>query len=259
MNIIVTAGGTVESIDAVRSISNMSTGMLGAMIAEEIANKFEDATIYFIGSESAIKIINQKIAFMNEYCHYDYTKIKILEITDTESVETILKDLLTTKNIKSVIHAMAVSDYTVDKVINIEELINSIKTQDFSKEDIIDLILNPPVIDNQSKISSSINTMDIRLKKTPKLINMIKKISPETQLIGFKLLNNVPHEELINVARDSLVRTGADYIIANDLIDIETNDNHIAYIVDKDTEEKIIGKTAIAKEIAKLVKEVDYE
>lgn len=259
MNIIVTAGGTIESIDAVRSITNMSTGMLGAMIAEEIASKFEDVTIYFIGSSSAINIINQRLAFMREYGLNDFPRLKTFLVTNTESVRIILEELLTTKEIKSVVHAMAVSDYTVEKVFDTEDIINSIRTNDFSKQEIIDLLMNPPLINNKSKISSSSEKIDVRLKKTPKLIDMIKKISPDTQLIGFKLLNGVSHEELIKVSRTSLIKTGADYIIANDLRDINDNGKHTAYIVDINSEEKVIGKQKIAIEVAKLINEVNYK
>jgi len=72
------------------------------------------------------------------------------------------------------------------------------------------------------------------------------------------VVNHVSEEELIKVARESLLRTGADYIVANDLASIKAG-NHKAFIVDKDTTESVEGKIAIAKEITNLVKESDYE
>jgi hypothetical protein len=38
MNILITAGGTVEPIDNVRGISNFATGRLGGMIADNLAH-----------------------------------------------------------------------------------------------------------------------------------------------------------------------------------------------------------------------------
>ena len=44
---------------------------------------------------------------------------------------------------------------------------------------------------NDSKISSYEDNLVIILKRTPKIISMIKEISPSTHLIGFKLLDSV--------------------------------------------------------------------
>jgi phosphopantothenate-cysteine ligase len=252
MNVIVTAGGTSESIDSVRTITNMSTGVLGSLIAEAIIDTLKDVKVYFIGSEPAIKFLKSRGKV------FDIKRIEFIPVTDTASVEQELVYLLENKEIKSVVHAMAVSDYTVDKVYSINSIIENIKNNEFSKDEIIEMLSNPIKIDNSSKISSNLNSMDIRLKKTPKLINMIKEISPSTQLIGFKLLNGVSNDELLKVARESIVKTGADYIIANDLTDV-TPENHIAYIVELESAEKIEGKFGIAKEIANLVKEVNFE
>ena len=48
MNIIITSGGTSESIDKVRKITNMSTGKLGAKIADAISSKFYNSEIFFL-------------------------------------------------------------------------------------------------------------------------------------------------------------------------------------------------------------------
>ena len=65
-------------------------------------------------------------------------------------------------------------------------------------------------------------------------------------MIGFKLLNNVPHQELIDVALKSLIRTDADFIVANDLTQI-TTDKHLAYIVSKDG---VVAQSSTKKELA---------
>ncbi len=57
---------------------------------------------------------------------------------------------------------------------------------------------------------------------------------------------NVPKEELFAVARQSIERNGADYILANDLKDIGEN-QHIAYLVDKTREIQAQTKDEIAQ------------
>lgn len=59
-------------------------------------------------------------------------------------------------------------------------------------------------------------------------------------------LVNVSKDELFEVSRASLRRNKADIIVANDLIDISP-DQHIAYLVDEKSEEKVRTKAAIAR------------
>ena len=50
----------------------------------------------------------------------------------------------------------------------------------------------------------------------PRIINMVKAAAPNTTLIGFKLLDNVPEETLIEAAYDVLLASGAHFVVAND-------------------------------------------
>ena len=252
MKVMITAGGTSEPIDGVRKITNMSTGRLGALIAATILNEIPKAEIFFLGTDSAINILNSFFHSLEDDC----PNLTIVKITDTKSLEEEMYRLLKRTRINSVIHSMAVSDYRVEKVVDIEKIISD--AENMTKEEIISMLKNPPSLDTSTKMSSSAEKVDIRLTKNPKLIDMVKEVSPDSQLIGFKLLNHVSEEELIKVARESLLRTRADYIVANDLAFIKAG-NHKAFVVDKDTAESVEGKIAIAKEITNLVKESDYE
>ncbi len=200
MNIVITSGGTEEPIDAVRKITNMSTGKLGARIANNITD------IWF-----KEKLISQHHIFY--ICNKNSIKptpssaITVIETTDVESVEKAIRKILK-KDIIFFIHAMAISDYKVEGVY----------TNELEK------------IDNSSKMKSSEETMFLKLTKTTKIIDLIKNINPNTDLISFKLMNDVPEEELINTARKQLKRTDSTIVIANDLKNIKSG-NHIAYAV----------------------------
>ena len=94
-----------------------------------------------------------------------------------------------------------------------------------------------------------------KLSLTPKVIGSIKKTSPETKLFGFKLLDGVSHEELIEVATRLREKNQADYIIANDLSTIG-NGKHPAYFVG----ENGVDYTCETKqEIAKTLKKVIFK
>lgn len=235
--VLITSGGTVEPIDGVRGITNFSGGKLGAIIADTLI----DCKVFLIkGSKSA----NPQNLTNN---------ITIIETTDTQSVQDAIEDVMNNNNVDYLVHAMAISDYTVDKVVSVEQLINAIDAnQTYSKNDIVELLKNPPTIANRNKVSSTITQPLIYLKQTPKIISTIKYKWPNVKLIGFKLLNNVPKEELINVAMASLEKNKADYIVANDLSSI-TKTQHTAYIVNKTG---IISETPRKLDLANALKSI---
>ena len=93
----------------------------------------------------------------------------------------------------------------------------------------------------------------VMLDLTPKVISRIKKFSPNTKLIGFKLLEGVSEEELFQVASNLLKKNNADYIIAN-LLDRIGNGKHFAMVINKDgILSKCSTKTEIANTISNLI------
>lgn len=57
--------------------------------------------------------------------------------------------------------------------------------------------------------------IDIPFMIAPRVINMVKKVNPRITLIGYKLLSNVPEQELIRAAKEVLVGSKADCVLAN--------------------------------------------
>ena len=161
-----------------------------------------------------------------------------------------IEGLLTREHIDYFIHSMAVSDYMTDYVTTIERIKESVKEHD----DIDEAFKNIEVIGG-SKISSYEDNLVIVLKPTPKIISIIKNLSPSTYLVGFKLLDGVSKEELIEVAKRLRNKNNCDLVVANDLATIR-NGEHIGYIIDKNNEvEEAHGKDDIAK---KLVRRINY-
>lgn len=233
--VLITAGGTVEAIDGVRGITNFSSGKLGAMIADALT----DCKVFLIKSSKAVTPQNTN------------NNITIIETTDTKSVQEAIENVMNHNKVDYFVHSMAISDYTVDKVVSIDEMIESIDdNKNYTKEDIVNLLKNPPSIENRNKVSSTIKQPLIYLKQTPKLISTIKQKWPRVKLIGFKLLNNVSKEELIKVAMASVDKNKADYIVANDLSGISKT-THKAYLVNSDG---IVLETQTKEEMAKTLK-----
>ena len=145
---------------------------------------------------------------------------------------------------------MAVSDYTTDYVTTINKLKESI----LKSNNLNEAFDNLEVLKG-NKISSYENNLVVVLKPTPKIISIIKDISPSTFLVGFKLLDGVSKNQLIDVAQKLRDKNNCDLVVANDLSSIR-NGNHIAYIIDKENNiEKATSKDDITK---KLIRRMNY-
>lgn len=208
MKIIITAGGTSERIDDVRTITNSSTGRLGLAIGRTFAEKYGEGIekIYYLHGLRA--------------SYPEHEKIVPVAIGGVMDLQAELEKLLTSEKIDAVIHAMAVSDYIVNEVTTLDKIRG---TEDpGNKADL-----------SGNKISSDIDDLVIHMKKSPKVINSIKRLSPDTSLVGFKLLSNVPHEELIEVGCHLLQKNDCDFVMANDLSEIG-KDRHRGYLIHRD-------------------------
>ena len=236
MKVIITSGGTEENIDAVRKITNMSSGKLGAKIAEKLCS--ENIEVIYISPKNAKKPINKE-------------NIRFVEANSAKEVESATKDILSSCKIHFFIHAMAVSDYYVQSVISLESLSEKIAMK--TKSEIKDILKNTEIDLTSKKVSSSEENMFLGLKRNPKIIDVVKKISPEIKLIGFKLLNGCTKKELMDAAKMQMEKSHSDYVLANDLEDLKKG-VHKAYLWDVYFHESVLeGKEQIAEEIKRIV------
>jgi phosphopantothenate-cysteine ligase len=227
-NVIITAGGTSEKIDEVRVISNFSSGRLGLAIAKS-----------FLESEHA------KVGKIYYLCDRNTNapsdiRVETIRVSGAQGLLEALEKLLNTKKIDAVIHAMAVSDYTVRQVTTLE----AIRT---GEEDHPDKKLAG------GKLSSEIDDLVIVLKKTPKVIGEIKKLQKDTILVGFKLLTNVEKDVLIETGYKLLQKNDCNMVLANDLTEI-TGEKHVGYLISQNgVYEKLTTKKQIAEAIVRSV------
>lgn len=242
MRILITAGGTSEKIDDVRSITNHSSGRLGVAIANAFYEK--TTTIDYVKTNSAQKPSN--------------TNINLHLISDTKNLSATLESLLSQNHYDAVIHSMAVSDFTPATSLSEEQLLtvlnrllknyqgNSLNMTDL-KNGIRELEELPVT---EKKISSETDHLFLILKKNPKIIQLIKQLQPETILVGFKLLVDVSFNELYTVAMNSIKKNQADFILANDLTKVGEK-QHLGYLIAQDGS-YTTGTTK--QEIAELIK-----
>lgn len=161
---------------------------------------------------------------------------------------------------KILVPARKLSRFKVIKFRYFNELLELVKTHVGSKK--YDVIIHSaavsdyhPIFVKRGKIKSGKKELNIRLKPTIKIVDLIKKIDPNIFLVKFKLEVGLSQQELINTAYKSMIQSNADLIVANDFRTItKGHKNHIAFIINpQKLIKKIIGKEKIANELLRLI------
>lgn len=196
--ILVTAGGTQEYIDDVRVMTNISTGKLGAKIADELTKA--GAQVYYVCGKNSV--IPDRWVDLEPY--RDNMPIVIPVKTARDALEAMKKTIVKEK-IDAVVHSMAVSDFT------------------FKRDKPIKCKSNDP--------EGLIEYLRQTITMNPKIISHIKEWRPETVLVGFKFEVGISEEELIALAEASIQKNGCDLVIANDKKEMERSKEHIARFV----------------------------
>ena len=232
-NILITAGGTIEAIDRVRSITNTGTGKLGSLVAENLAQRSGVGNIYFVHAKNS--------------CIPDVPGAVMIGIESAEDLENVVRKLCAEEKIDAVVHSMAVSDYRVRAVLPVEE------AGDIGSQELMDKFDKFDILKTYNKIPSDIKNPIILLEQTPKVLPIFRKLLPKAVIIGFKLLDNVPHEKLIDTAYRLLISNGCDYVLANDYVSVESG-AHEGFLIDREKNIKSRkGKYEIADMIAEAV------
>lgn len=198
MNILITAGGTQEKIDQVRSITNTSTGKTAHSIASFLYdNGYKN--IYYVHAEKAedFRDAKENITFIS-----------------SDDLEKALKDILRETHIDVIIHAAAVSDFIVDKYVINGELFEAGSVRKISSQDDVELIL----------------------KRRSKIIDGLKSFAQKSTplVIGFKLTNTKGHEEQVEQVLGLSMNESVDFVVHNDLSNINGN-NHKTHIYFRDS------------------------
>ncbi|RKZ01917.1 MAG: bifunctional phosphopantothenoylcysteine decarboxylase/phosphopantothenate--cysteine ligase CoaBC [Candidatus Hydrothermota bacterium] len=117
-----------------------------------------------------------------------------------------------------------------------------------------------PVSPASQKISTSDRKiLKIELKPTPKIIDKVKEVSPQTLLVAFRAVYGLSEPELVEDAYQRLMRAKADLIVVNDVskpgvgFGAETNE---VFIIDRDKRVlhiDLTSKHTIAKNLLSLI------
>lgn len=80
------------------------------------------------------------------------------------------------------------------------------------------------------------DTIPIEFTIAPRIIDAVKKVSPDVNLFGFKLLSNVAHDELVRAAYGVLLESKATAVFANDTTNLKKK-----HIITRERGEIVLG------------------
>jgi len=229
-NILITAGPTNEYIDEVMKITNMSTGRLGIELTKNYLDNGDNVTLIATRSVFRSGLFERYNLASNE-------NLKSIPVETTDDMYNALKNE-SNNSYDLVIHSSAVGDYKPEFSFRMEdmadELALAIHEGNVTREEILNILTNPNCkVNDDTKISSYEPNLTVKLTLTTKLISNLRKWYKDATLVGFKLLENVPKEHLMEVAKNLCIKNKMDYIIANDLHDLRQG-KHLSFLVNEE-------------------------
>ncbi|MBO7174637.1 MAG: hypothetical protein J6V57_02690 [Spirochaetaceae bacterium] len=222
MNVLITGGGCREAIDNVRCVTNTSTGKTSAIIADYFSRQGCQVTV--ITAASAIK--------PQEDC-------VIRSFVSGADLGQLLEEELTTHEYQLVIHAAAVSDFIPETVIM----------------DGVSVAAGP-----EGKIPSG-SSMTVTFKAAPKLADRIKGWArdgghKEPTVVCFKLTSGADSEKVLAACHAILSRGAADFVIANDILNITAKSHPFVVNILKDNQVQAFQRGETEEEMAKILYQI---
>ena len=180
LRVLVTSGGTSEPIDGVRVLTNTSTGRTGADLASYLARQ---------GHE--VVLLRARPAAIAEATVREETFSSFAELAAA------LKRLLGGEHFDGVVHAAAVSDFGVEAVVSAG-------------------VVHQP---GGAKMESGPEPVTLRLCALPKLVDSLRSQShnPRLTVVAFKLTTGAAPAAVSAAVNTLLKRSGADFVVHNDL------------------------------------------
>jgi phosphopantothenoylcysteine decarboxylase/phosphopantothenate--cysteine ligase len=180
MRYIITAGPTYEPLDAVRRLTNLSTGRLGTELGNFLASRGHEVTLLIAEGASY---------------HGERRAQKVATFTTTANLRDLLQGF-SDQPVDAVFHAAAVNDFAFGKIW--------LRSPQGELTEI-----------NSGKVSTRDGTMLAELLPTPKIIAELRHWFPKARLVGWKFEVEGDRASVIRMAESQITSCLTDCCIAN--------------------------------------------
>ena len=179
LNIAISGGATIEQIDKIRFISNVSTGRTAAALAD-----------YFFREGCQVTLLKGASAAGPAF------DVDIIEFQDFSDLKNKLQNLLSSQEFDAVIHLAAVSDFTPDSI-------------EFNGSEMM--------LPLENKLDSKSEEIKIKFRRNEKILNRLKEwsLNKEIKIVAFKFLEK-EHSERKGKEIAKLFNS-ADWVVFNSL------------------------------------------
>ncbi|MFZ5807453.1 MAG: phosphopantothenoylcysteine decarboxylase [Verrucomicrobiota bacterium] len=179
MKVLVTCGPSAESIDKVRQITNFSTGELGILLCNTLAQRGHDVTCFMGQARTCADKIDERV--------------DVRFFTSVQNLKEQWKSFPARDSIDVIFHAAALADYTVKAVLNSQGTNIS-----------------------QAKISSGEHDeILIHCARAEKLIAQLKHFFSKALLVGWKYEKEGTPEQGIQKAFQQIAQYRTDACVLN--------------------------------------------
>ncbi len=180
MRCIVTAGPTYEPLDEVRRLTNFSTGELGCLLADALAEAGHYVTL-LLGKQATYRKANN---------------VKnVIEFATSESLKNLFYELKG-ENFRAIFHCAAVCDYCFGKTYlrDAEENLSEFKS---------------------GKFQTSLGNLLVELVPTEKIISRLRKWYPDALIIGWKYEVDGTKSTVVEAGKKQIAENKTDGCVLN--------------------------------------------
>lgn len=221
-SVLITGGPTNEYIDEVMKITNMSSGKIAIELAEKFTSAGYDTTLMLTK--------NIKSPILENLMEKE--NFALARFETTSELLNFLETMATMRSYDIIIHSSAVADYKPEFSFRMEDMAKELTyvVREFSTnemhydnlyEAIFSTLTNPKCkVNDDTKISSVEPNLTVKLGLTPKIISHLRHMFPNAYICGFKLLENVSEEELVDAAMKQIKKCNTNLVFANDLAEL---------------------------------------
>jgi phosphopantothenoylcysteine decarboxylase / phosphopantothenate---cysteine ligase len=207
--VLIIGGSTAQPIDAMRVLSNRSSGGTAIALAKEAFRKGANVELWY--GESRVPI--------PEWLEPVERFVTVDDLLDLVKELRWDADPKRGEGFDVIILCAAISDYTPvigDGIIGSDDILK------------VDDSLVP-----HGKIPSGKDEVVIRLLPTPKIIDIVRSHARDSFLVGYKAEAGISEEELVERAEGRMKEIGCDLMVANLLENVGAKATRV-YVIDRD-------------------------
>ena len=211
MNLLITAGNTLAPIDRVRGLTNVFTGRTGAAVALYAHDRGHRVVLLTSRPDAIDALLHPDVADLDE-------RFTLIRYNTFDNLHHLMEHHLRAGDVDALIHSAAVSDYLAAGVYAPAE-----GTRFFPEDGAWGGAADEPprlVGRDADKVKSDEPELWLRLVRAPKLIDHVRgDWQFRGLLVKFKLEVGLDDVQLLEIAEQSRVQSGADLMVANTLED----------------------------------------